>query len=199
MIGVGWQEKEWRPARPGDAAWDDRLVHGATTEEPVLWMPQNGVHAETRNPSFTPDYDPDRMAKMGVFGDAYWGDAAGAERLAMLELKLYPFAPTATRGDKFYSNHRGSQCQRINYHGRPASLTRVWWLDRSLIYAFDPLGWYEWYWWYMLGRRIHAYDAWQISRWLRFKERHVNMYLRQPYPGHAQALLHWGVRAPDML
>jgi hypothetical protein len=199
MIGVGWQAKEWRPARPGDAAWDDRLVT-SSSDEPVTWLDYKSVvPAWTRPEAFAPDFDPDQMAKMGVFGDAYWGGLEGAERFAMLELKLYPFVPTATRGDKFYTNHRGKQCARINHFGRPASLTRDWWLDRQLIHATDPLGWYEWYWWYTLGRRIPAYDAWQIGRWLRFKERHGQMYRSQPVAGQAQALLHWGIRAPDIL
>ena len=131
------------------------------------------------------------MAQMGIFGDAYWGGAAGAERLRMLQ---WASSPIATRGGKAYTNIRGSQCRHINRFGRPASLDKDWWLDRGLICDLDPLGWYEWYCWYARGRRIDGYDEWQVGRWLNFKERHTAMYETSGRAaGHAQALLHWGI------
>lgn len=142
---------------------------------------------------FRPDYSPMRMMRMGIFGDAYWGDELGQRRMALLPQNV-PF----TYGGQHYANTRGSQAKRVNYYGRPASQTRQWWHDKRLIANLDPLGWFEWYCWYWLGRRVSVYDDWQIGRWLSFKSRHVPMYVTTGYPGNAQALLHWGIRAPDL-
>lgn len=93
------------------------------------------------------------------------------------------------------TNIRGRQCRSINYHGKRASLPRLWWLQRGLIADADPLGWFEWFHWYHAGRRAPRYDRWQIERWHQFKMRHLPAYRANPTPGRAQALLHWGVRA----
>lgn len=176
----------YRPSAPGDAAWDDRLVFWSTLA--MTWSPEWDAS------DFAPDYSPLEMAQLGVFGDAYWGDAAGQEREALL-----PYCGAQLRrGDRVYTNIRGAQCARINEHGRPASLVRSWWLDRGLIFTPDPLGWYEWFCWYTLGRRIPGYDRHQIDRWINYRGRQLRMYSVRPYPGTAQALLHWGI-APRYL
>lgn len=131
---------------------------------------------------------------MGIFGDAYFGDALGRSRLHLL-----PFEWQYTKSGQFYSNHRGSQCAEINFFGRPASETRDWWLDKGLIVDIDPLGWFEWYCHYYLGRRVEKYDDWQIERWRSFKVRHLASYRATRYPGSAQALLHWGIRTGGQL
>ena len=172
--------------RPGHAAWDDRLVVGdaAPYFNAPLWAGD-----------FMPDYAPAHMVAMGVFGDAYFGGPEGDERWRGLRRGGMP---SRTRGDTIYRNIRGAQTKRLNYHGRPASFHRDWWLDRSLIYSYDPLGWFEWYCWYCLGRRIDGYDRWQIDRWRNFKTRHGKMYEATPTAGHAQALLHWAIRPPEL-
>jgi len=182
----------WNPSTPGDSAWDDRLTWAPCTglhwvdpavEETLVWARQPHDWA-----GFRPDFSPMTMMTMGIFGDAYFGDLAGASRKSMLPQNK-PFASQL----KPYSNIRGSQCKTVNYHKRPASLTRDWWLDRGLIFTVDPLGWFEWYCWYWLGRRIPSHDNHQVGRWLNFRQRHGEMYRKAPYPGHAQALLHWGI------
>ena len=138
---------------------------------------------------FAPDYTPQEMIRAGVFGDAYFGDELGQARL-----KLLPSDWTFTKSGRFYTNIRGSQCRLINQYGRPASEPREFWLEKRLIAHFDPLGWFEWYCHYWLGRRVDLYDDWQIGRWRRFKERHLALFYQTGYPGSAQALLHWGIR-----
>jgi hypothetical protein len=186
----------WRPAFPGGAAWDDRLTYAPlgdiywvdpAGEETLVWMRRVGT-PNTWVTSFLPDFSPMTMMTMGIFGDAYFGDNAGFYRKALLPQNK-PFVTQP----KPYSNTRGAQCKTVNYHKRPASLTRDWWLDRGLIFTADPLGWFEWYCWYWLGRRIPNHDQHQVGRWINFKQRHGEMYRQQPYPGHAQALLHWGI------
>lgn len=177
---------QWRKSQPGDPSWDPRLFH--VLDEPYFTQPGR----EGFCPLFTPDYEPDQMIRMGVFGDAYWGGKGGQERWAYLSQVT---GWTSTRSGALYVNPRGRQSRDINYHGRPASLSRDWWLDRLLIGDADPLGWFEWYCHYYRGRRLTAYDQWQVQRWCRFKSRHLSMYWNKPQAGQAQALLHWGVRA----
>ena len=181
----------WHPARPTDTAYDARMTALAANAA-VTW---GGEYS----PALAVDYTPDQMANMGVFGDSYWGGPRGDERWALLaaHCDYYDRAPpTRTRTGQLYTNGRGKQVATVNYYGRPASLARDWWLDRGLISVADPLGWYEWFWWYWLGRRIELYDGWQIARWLNFKERHTAMLRSAPFPGHAQALLQWGIAIP---
>jgi len=157
----------------------------------VITYVEEGAQDDAR---FCPDYQPQQMVLMGVFGDAYFGGKLGAERLALLPRRWW-----FTKSGVFYTNMRGRQCKEINYHGRPASLKRDWWLDKGLIVDIDPLGWFEWYCHYFLGRRVSQYDDWQIDRWLRFRGRQTRMYWARPTPGTAQALLHWGIRAETFL
>lgn len=175
----------YAPARPGDAAWDGMLMPCPTAED-VYWSP------DWEDPTFEPDYSPKEMARMGVFGDAYWGDNAGQERVALLGLH----AEECTRGGQHLLNPRGAQCAFVNYYGKAASLSRSWWLQQGIIWDADPLGWYEWYWWYHRGRRIPEYDARQIKRWRDFRTRQLRMYFVTRHAGTAQALLHWGIDAP---
>lgn len=169
---------KYKPCQPGDKAWDDRL-----------WS-YNYAHVKwsaTQPPDhFRPDHSPNEMSLMGVFGNAYWGGPEGEERRQMIPLLHRPRASS-------YTDIRGRQCKSENHFNKRASLSRDWWLDRQLIAIYDPLGWYEWYFWYCIGRRIEGYDDWQIDRWVKFKSRHIR---QKPGDGRAQALLHWGIRAP---
>lgn len=172
----------WKPLQSEDPLFDNRLLIGA---EVATWLPH-------RNRVF--DYTPQQMAAMGVFGDAYWADDLGSDRWLML---------TRATGARLVSDNslpcshrsiRGKQCKDVNYYGAAASLLRGWWLDKGLIYSYDPLGWYEWFWWYSLGRSLPKYDAWQINRRAKFKARHMRMY--KDTPCYNQSLLHWAIRTP---
>jgi hypothetical protein len=172
-------QQAYRPAQPGDRAWDDRLLPAAPG--PVLWC---DVPDEHWHPQFHPSLAPPAMAQAGVFGDAYWGGPNGEERAAML-----PAGFPLTRGGVVYARLRGAQCGRINRYGRPASLRREWWLHKGLVSAYDPQGWFEWFVWYWLGRRIAGYDSWQVQRRRKFIDRQLRMGALTP--GLRQALLHW--------
>lgn len=180
----------WAKLDPEDPLYDSRLVSYPNAS--ATWVhPAHAVDSDVLLPHiFGPDYSPMQMMQMGIFGDAYWGDDLGQQRKALLP-QNYPF----TRSGMDYTDTRGKQCPKINHNRRPASETREWWLNKQIISNLDPLGWFEWYCWYWLGRRIPAYDTWQITRWVGFKQRHLPAYHATGYPGSAQALLHWGIRA----
>lgn len=171
----------WEPLTPSNPLYDQRLIR---VVEPVSWD-EGGLEWD---PTFAPDYTPEQMARMGVFGDAYWTDDLGQERALLLPesftRRKEPLGPILT-------NHRSAAAGRINYHGRPASFGRDWWLDKRLIFSYDPLGWFEWYCWYTLGRRVPQYDTHQIKRWRSFVTRTRRMLETTGAAGSAQALLHW--------
>jgi hypothetical protein len=178
----------WRPCADGDPGWDYRLAHWPTSR--VTWTKPYDM----TDHAFAPDYRPDQMLRMGVFGDGYYsGTELGDQRWALLSWTGWD----RTRSGVAYRTIRGRQCRDVNWFGKAASLSRDWWLERGLIAVYDPLGWFEWYCWFYLGRRITGYDTWQVERWRSFRQRHGTMYRMRPSAGQAQALLHWGVRVGD--
>jgi hypothetical protein len=122
------------------------------------------------------------MMGMGVFGDSYWFGPIGEHRMAMLP-QNYPFARFEV------TKHKPS----VNHFGRKSGLSKDWWLDRGLIFNADPLGFFEWFCWYWMGRRIDEYDDHQIQRWAGYRIRQRAMYAKTGHAGTAQALLHWGI------
>jgi len=185
--------ERWARLPDTDPLHDGRLSTYPSAR--VTWVDPATTVADIYNlPNrFAPDYDPMHMMAMGVFGDSYWSDPLGRQRQALLP-QNYPF----TKQSKVYKNTRGAQCKKVNFYGRPASLTRDWWLDRAMICDMDPLGWFEWYCWYWLGRRVTQYDDWQIARWVNFKDRQLSMYYSNGFPGTRQAILHWAIRTTDL-
>lgn len=181
--------------KPGDAAWDDRLrrIDKVFGHERAQWYFPPSKYALRPDPRFTPDYAPEQMIRMGVFGDAYFHGERGQSRWLMLQHRDPNRFAVRTRTGRTYARTRGGQCTEVNYFGRRASLEAEWWLERGLIFDADPLGWFEWYCWYSAGRRLQGYDQHQIQRWVDFKRRHLRMYQARPTDGTAQALLHWGI------
>ena len=175
-------QARWQPCNRGQIGWDTRLLLAPCAD--VYWadcQKPGQPFGPSWNPRFMPAYSPIQMMSMGVFGDSYWHGPIGQHRMAMLP-QNYPFA----RSD--VGSHRPSQ----NHFGKKSGLSKEWWLDRGLIFNADPLGWFEWYCWYWMGRRIDAYDDHQIKRWASFRIRQRAMYATTGHAGTAQALLHWG-------
>lgn len=123
------------------------------------------------------------MLELGVFGGAYFSEA---------ERQEFP--------QEWFAKARLSQNgpnARYNYFGVMASQPLAVWQRKGWINPVDPLGWFQWYCRYYLGRRLPQEDQRQIRRW-RAMRRHLAQIQKACHPGDAtchtkqrQALLHW--------
>ena len=132
---------------------------------------------------FSPQVSPQEMLELGIFGGWYFkGDIDEYPETWFKEAKI------STNG--FNKNLNFFEIMA----GQPMSI----WKNKGGITPEDPLGWFQWYCRYSLGRRIPRVDAFQIRRWQSFGPRHIgaikkncekgNMYCRKR---QRQALLQW--------
>lgn len=135
---------------------------------------------------FKPQLTPRRMLELGVFGGAYFDDLGGIPD----DLPRTWFT-TAKLSDHGFD-------AAFNSFGVAAGQPRTVWLAKGWITPEDPLGWFQWYCRYALGRRLDGVDAFQIKRWKAFGARHVPQVKKNCQPGDVfcrprqrQALLQW--------
>jgi hypothetical protein len=136
---------------------------------------------ETSN--FQPSLTPDQILRVGAFGGKYL-NALHREvpvewvLLALAEDKIRPYSavPDPT----------------VNYYGVLSGQSLSEWRAKGWIRDQDPLGWFQWYLRYYLGRRS-ADDARQIGRWRAFKRHYAQVIAHpdQPRLIQKQALLQW--------
>jgi len=135
-------------------------------------------------PEFKPHLTPKEMLALGVFGGTYFAHQSTDE---------YP--------KDWFTNAKlspdGSYDKKLNFFGVKASQSHEVWAKKGWLSAHDPLGWFQWYCRYYLGRRLPTEDARQIRRWKNF-ERHAYQVAANCRKGdmtcrpvQRQALLHW--------
>jgi hypothetical protein len=134
------------------------------------------------DPEFKPQLTPKEMLTLGIFGGAYFADTGIAE------------FPKSWFAQAQMSETRDKKLNQFRVH---ASQSREEWACKGWIHVDDPLGWFQWYCRYYLGRRIPGEDTRQIRRWKNM-QRHafqVVKYCRKGdrtcRPVQRQALLHW--------
>ena len=105
---------------------------------------------------FKPQLTPKKMLELGVFGGSYFG----------LRIKEYPksWFKNAKTSAKFEVN--------LNRFRVKSGMSKKQWLEKGWIFKEDPLGWFQWYCRFSMGRRIPHIDEIQIKRWKNFR-RHV--------------------------
>jgi len=105
---------------------------------------------------FKPQLTPKKMLELGVFGGSYFG----------LQIKEYPksWFKNAKTSAKFEVN--------LNRFRVKSGMSKKQWLEKGWIFKEDPLGWFQWYCRFSIGRRIPHIDEIQIKRWKNFR-RHV--------------------------
>tara|TARA_B100000029_G_scaffold422945_1_gene429913 strand:- start:32 stop:478 length:447 start_codon:yes stop_codon:yes gene_type:complete len=106
---------------------------------------------------FKPQLTPKKMLELGVFGGSYFNK---------VQLKEFPnyWLSKAKLSETFNVN--------LNRFKVKSGLSRKEWLEKGWIFKEDPLGWFQWYCRYSMGRRIPNIDRIQIQRWINFM-RHV--------------------------
>ena len=130
---------------------------------------------------FKPQLSPKKMLELGVFGGAYFGK----------NINEYPksWFEKAKISKNFDVN--------LNRFKIAAGLSREHWIEKGWIFKEDPLGWFQWYCRFSLGRRISHIDEIQIKRWKNFT-RHVKAIEKNCDSGdltcrrrQRQAILQW--------
>jgi len=132
---------------------------------------------------FSPQVSPQEMLELGIFGGWYFkGDIDEYPETWFKEAKI------STNG--FNKNLNFFEIMA----GQPMSI----WKNKGWITPEDPLGWFQWYCRYSLGRRIPRVDAFQIRRWQSFGPRHIGAIKKNCEKGNIfcrkrqrQALLQW--------
>ena len=135
------------------------------------------------NGDFAPELTPKEMLEMGVFGGWYFeGDVSEypGEWFAHARLSDHGFDAS------------------LNRFGVAAGQSREEWQRKGWITPEDPLGWFQWYCRYTMGRRIAEVDRFQIARWKAFGPRHIAQIRANCDPmdfqcrsRQRQALLQW--------
>ena len=135
------------------------------------------------NIKFKPQLTPKKMLKLGVFGGYYFEE----------QHNEYPknWFKDAKLSNTGYDTNLN--CFKIN-----SGLSRKEWIKKGWITKEDPLGWFQWYCRYTMGRKIPNIDTIQIKRWKAFGPRHIGGIKANCEPGNIdcrprqrQALLHW--------
>ena len=130
---------------------------------------------------FKPQLSPKKMLELGVFGGAYFGK----------NINEYPksWFEKAKISKNFDVN--------LNRFKIAAGLSREHWIEKGWLFKEDPLGWFQWYCRFSLGRRISHIDEIQIKRWKNFT-RHVKAIEKNCDSGdlacrrrQRQAILQW--------
>ena len=105
---------------------------------------------------FEPQLTPKQMLELGVFGGSYFGN------------KIDEFPKSWFKNAKISKNFDIN----LNRFKVKSGLSRDHWIKKGWIYKEDPLGWFQWYCRFSIGRRIPHIDKVQIKRCKNFI-RHV--------------------------
>ena len=105
---------------------------------------------------FEPQLTPKQMLELGVFGGSYFCN------------KIDEFPKSWFKNAKISKNFDIN----LNRFKVKSGLSRDHWMKKGWIYKEDPLGWFQWYCRFSMGRRIAHIDEIQIKRWKNFR-RHV--------------------------
>ena len=134
------------------------------------------------DPEFRPDLTPKQMLALGIFGGAYFANGS---------IKEFP--------KDWFANVKVAEKPQpsLNYFGVNASQPLEVWQKKGWINEADPLGWFQWYCRYTMGRRLPHEDARQIKRWKAIG-RHIAQIKKNCRQGdelcrprQRQAVLHW--------
>ena len=137
------------------------------------------------DPTFGPSFTPWEMLEMGVFMDCHYNVAI--KGLPKAWYKHKNVIPRSQEPDA-----------SLNYYGVKSRQSLKEWERKGWTDPDYPLGWWNWYCLYYLGRRLGEKDELEIKRWRSFVARHqgqinanCNLKDRECRPKQRQALLQW--------
>ncbi|MBT6331012.1 MAG: hypothetical protein HOJ33_00025 [Gammaproteobacteria bacterium] len=135
------------------------------------------------NKIFTPELSPKEMLELGVFGGYYFKD----------DISEFP--------KSWFKNAKVNTVEfdiNMNYFNIKSGLSIDHWIAKNWIFAEDPIGWFQWYCRYSMGRRVPEMDKIQIMRWKAFGPRHKGAIKKNCNnndfscrPRQRQGLLQW--------
>ena len=133
---------------------------------------------------FKPQLSPKEMLELGVFGGWYF----------KTEDNMKEFPADWFKNAKLSQNGFNVN---LNKFGVASGQSMEVWISKGWITSDDPLGWFQWYCRYHMGRRIPDVDLFQIKHYNNFGPRHAGA-IRKHCPGQyhkrtkqRQALLQW--------
>ena len=134
------------------------------------------------NKLFKPELTPQEMLEAGIFGGNYFKS----------DIAEFP--------EKWFKNAKINYNEfdvSLNYFSIKSGLSMEHWLSKGWIFPEDPLGWFQWYCRFTMGRRLPNVDVTQIKRWKNFR-RHVTAIEKNCEKGNLdcrkrqrQAILQW--------
>jgi hypothetical protein len=143
----------------------------------------SGLGPQLTPPGFEPELTPKEMLEHGVFGGWYFEGAHGEFPKSWLK--------KAKLSDDGFDIS-------LNCFGIESGQSRAIWQEKGWITVDDPLGWFQWYCRYAMGRRLPGVDDYQIKRWRAFGPRHAAQIRKNCEPGdifcrrrQRQGLLQW--------
>ena len=139
----------------------------------------------TWHPDFAPSYTPKEMIDLGVFEGIYTHAIEGIPQDWLNSPKVLPRGATPN--------------PELNHYGVKSRQSLKEWKEKGWTSVHSPLGWWQFYCLYFLGRRIPEEDEIQIRRWKQFVARHQAQIEKscrlddpQCRPKQRQGLLQWG-------
>lgn len=156
-----------------------RTTMSTNRNNPEHW-PLNPVW----HPDFAPSYTPKEMIDLGVFEGIYTHAIDGIPKDWLNSPKVLP------RG--------GEPDPSLNHYGVKSRQSLKEWQEKGWTSEHSPLGFWQWYCLYFLGRRIPEEDTKQIERWRGFIARHQAQVTKacrlddpECHPRQRQGLLQW--------
>jgi hypothetical protein len=137
------------------------------------------------DPRFAPSFSPIEMLDRGVFMDCHYN-------------AVIKGLPGEWYSHKNVIPKKEEPDVSRNFYGVKSRQSLKTWQDNGWTTKNSPLGWWEWYIKYYLGRRLEE-DSWQIGRWRSFVARHMGQIKagcklsdEKCHPAQRQGLLQWG-------
>lgn len=141
---------------------------------------------ETWDTAFFPCYTPKEMLDLGVFMDSHYNVAIKG-------------MPSWWYSHKNVTPRNEEPNTEDNHFGVKSRQSLKVWQENGWTTKDNPLGWWEWYCHYFLGRRLGEEDKTQINRWRSFVARHMgqikancDLKNKDCRPVQRQGLLQWG-------